>query len=209
VEKKFLHKIAKGIKQASKNSLTRSQHIPNAKVKGELQLAGASTASAIPIVDGINSPSPTKKRRRLDKAAKIARNKRSRDNRRRKKQVAAKAKMNQLTKETKDIEAQAATLEEEKKSIAVTMAKAKNVFDEATKLPPPPSQRIPAASDDKCKGKETGGKATNPKKSAARTAETRKTDREREDREKQPIQDSPKRKRHSSKTIRTPSRSSI
>jgi len=68
------HNIAKGIKQASKKSLPRSELIPNAIVKGGLQLAGGSTEYVIPIGEDVNSPSPTKKRKNLEDAARIARN---------------------------------------------------------------------------------------------------------------------------------------
>ena len=105
-------KIAKGIKQASKNSLTRGKQIPNATVKGGLKIAGASTEFAIQIGEDDNSP--TKKSKTLDDAAKTARNKRSRENKKWKKQEAAKAKIDLLKKEAQVIEAQAAVLEEKK-----------------------------------------------------------------------------------------------
>lgn len=54
-------KIAKSIKQASKNSLSRCRHIPNATVKGGLKLAGASIEFAIQIGEDDNSPTKKQK----------------------------------------------------------------------------------------------------------------------------------------------------
>ena len=191
-------------------------------MKGRLKIASGSTEFAIQIKEDVKLP--TKKRKTLNDAAKTARNKRSRDNKKRKKQEAVKAKIDLITKETKNIEAQAAALEEKKKSIAGAVAQAKTIFDEANKLPPFPAseyQQPPKTDAKEKKPKANRRTHRNSKtrrivkfptvqslghstKEAARTA-----DRERKDREKQHIHDSPKRKQHLFKTIRTPSRSSV
>ena len=95
-------------------------------MKGGLKFAGGSTEFAIQIREDVNSP--TKQRKTLDDAAKTTRNKRPRDNKKRKKQEAPRYI---YLKKKQDIEAHAAVLEKKKKSIAVAVAQAKTIIDEA------------------------------------------------------------------------------